>query len=530
MLYVWGMKRAVVFVFCLIGGLGFGQVTFQKTYGVLTGEDYGNSVQQTSDGGYIIAGSTNTSTPNYSDFYLIKTDSTGITLWTKTFGGVNWDVAYSVQQTVDGGYMIAGGYHLDLGAGDIFLIKTDSAGDTLWTKIYGTTIGNVEDCRSVQQTVDGGYIIAGTSGGVIWLIKIDSAGNILWTKIYSAIDAAAGYSVQQTTDGGYIVLGKKVTLGNGNDVYLIKTDSLGNHTWSKTYGGISDDVGNSVQQTTDGGYVITGFTNSFGPGNYSNLYLIKTDTAGNIMWNRTFGATGQGGEMGNSVQQTDDGGYIITGRTDNTGGFGSSDVYLIKTDSAGDTLWTKAYGGTGIDQGWAIRQTADGGYIITGFTNSFGAGNVYLIKTDANGNSGCNQVTTATMVMAPSTIVTSFATVVAAPPPTFVTTPAILVGSSGFTTTLCITTGTLPISNFQFPISMYPNPAFSNSQITFTYPSASSAREIALNDINGKEVARYALPLWSTTQTVKLPQMAKGVYVARVVGEGVSANVKFVIQ
>ncbi|MCH2023262.1 MAG: hypothetical protein MK207_12355, partial [Saprospiraceae bacterium] len=205
-----------------------------------------------------------------------------------------------------------------------------------------------------------------------------------WTKIIGVVDNEGGNSVQQTTDGGYIITGKNESYYFGiSDVYLIKTDNNGGHQWSKTFGGYSYDEGTSVQLTTDGGYIITGYTNSFGNGG-SDVYLIKTDNNGGQKWSRNFGGTGS--ENGQSVQQTTDAGYIITGST-NSFGNGGSDVYLIKTDDLGIEQWTKTYGGIGYDIGRSVQQTTDGGCIITGSTNSFGNGgsDVYLIKTDDNG-------------------------------------------------------------------------------------------------------------------------------------------------
>jgi len=353
-----------------------------KTYGG-GGYDYGRSVQQTADGGYIVAGETGSYGAGGMDVYLIKTDSLGDTLWIRTYGGGGGDFGYSVQQTIDGGYIVAG-YTGSYGVGgDVYLIKTNSSGDTLWTRTYGGTGTDIG--KSVQQTTDEGYIVTGytESYGMgesdVYLIKTDSLGDTLWTKTYVGGDQNYGRSVQQTADGGYIVAGDAIFYGAGGyDVYLIKTDSLGDTLWTKTYGGGEGDFGYSVQQTTDGGYIVAGYTWSYGVGE-SDVYLIKTDSLGDTLWTKTYG--GGEGDFSHSVQQTTDGGYIVAGHTMSYG-VGGRDVYLINTNASGDTLWTKTYGGGDFDIGYSVQQTTDGGYIVAGHTESYGEGEMdfYLIR------------------------------------------------------------------------------------------------------------------------------------------------------
>ncbi len=349
------------------------QTMWTKTFGG-SGYDGGSSVQQTTDGGYIIAGWK--SSNGNRDYYIIKTNSVGETLWTRTFSS---GFAMFAQQTTDDGYIITGRAL----APNMDLIKLNSNGTFLWGKGYEDASFN-----SVQQTSDDGFIICGVkynNDGDIYLVKTDANGDTNWTKSFDFGNDDYGHTVQQTSDGGYII-----SAGTGSmqpaKVCLIKTDANGNEVWRRIFYG-SDiwyvDWFSSVQQTTDGGYIITTTTQTFGAGE-EDIYLIKTDTNGDTIWTKTFG--GAGYDEGYSVQQTSDGGYIIVG-TKSDGSY--DDVYLIKTDASGNMVWTKTYGKSGwYDGGYCVKQTSDGGYIIVGETQSYGAGesDVLLIKTDANGN------------------------------------------------------------------------------------------------------------------------------------------------
>jgi uncharacterized delta-60 repeat protein len=366
-------------------------ISFAKTYGG-TDWDGATSAQQTSDGGYIVAGSTSSFGAGWYDIFLIKTDANGNIIWAKTYGGTSPEGTHSVQQTSDGGYIVVGNtWSFGAGGYDFFFFKTDANGNIQWAKTYGGT--DWEWSSSVQQTSDGGYIVAGQTRSFgagyedIFLIKTDANGNIIWAKTYGGTDWEKATSVQQTSDGGYIVAGWTKSFGAGNwDIFLIKTNTSGNIIWAKTYGGTGDDYAYSVQQTSDGGYIVAGYTYSFGAGGY-DFFLVKTDANGNIQWAKTYGGTNL--DSASSVQQTSDGGYIVAGWT-NSFGAGSSDAFLIKTDANGNIIWAKTYGGTGWDEANSVQQTSDGGYIVAGWTSSFGAGSndAFLIKTDANGNIG----------------------------------------------------------------------------------------------------------------------------------------------
>ncbi len=380
------IKNSVLYVILTLVFLHsplFGQApdtVWMKTYGG-TNYDRCFSVQQTTDGGYILGAMTMSYGAGDIDFWLIKTNTFGDTLWTKTYGGDTTDEAMSVQQTTDGGYFVAG-RSKSFGPGfiQIYFIKTDSLGDSIWAK----TLDANSVCYDARQTADTGYIIAGSIFGAtedIYLIKTNSLGDTLWSKIYGGGGADLCWSVRQTTDGGYILVGITGSFGAGSsDIWLLKTDENGDTLWTKTYGGTSWDYGISVDQTDDGGYIVTGRTNSFCVG-YSDIWLLRTDANGDTLWAKTYGEAGC--EGGRYVQQTSDGGFIVVAFTDSYGA-GDENAWILKTDSNGDTLWTVLYGGPEWDHLFAGQQTSDEGYVFAGHTTSWGSGvsDVWLVKTE----------------------------------------------------------------------------------------------------------------------------------------------------
>ena len=365
------------------------QAIFERTYGG-PDDDYGYSVQQTTDGGYIVTGITKSYGAGGKDVYLIKTDGAGDTLWTRTYGGSGYDFGWSVQQTTDGGYII-GGSTDSFGAGrqDVYLIRTDGSGGTVWTRTYG---GSRDDYGyGVQQTTDGGYIIAGCTTsfgdipddtlGDLYLIKTDSIGDTLWTLIYGGDSRDGAQSVRQTNDGGYVAVGETWSFpGWESNVFLVITDGDGVLRYVRSYGGSGGETGGDVQLTSDGGFIVTGSTSSF-MAPQGDVYLIKTDAEGDSLWTRTYGAGDI--ESGRSVQQTQDGGYIVVGSIYSQLA-ATGDAYLVRTDAFGDTLWTRRLGGESLDIGWSVDLTSDGGFIVTGETETHGDNymDVYLVKIE----------------------------------------------------------------------------------------------------------------------------------------------------
>ena len=364
---------------------------WSQTYGG-SGDDFAYSVIQTKDGGYALAGFTDSSGSGGFDFYLVKTDSAGNMNWSQTYGGSGDDEAYSVIQTSDGGYALAG-YTSSSGAGyyDFYLVKTDSAGNMQWSKTYGGA--GDDEARSLIQTSDGGYALAGWTdsfggGGYdFYLVKTDSAGKLNWSRAYGTAGDNQAYSVIQTSDGGYALAGYTDSSGNGgNDFYLVKTDAAGNMQWNMTYGGIGDDEAYSLIQTGDGSYALAGYTSSSSVGVY-NFWLVKTNSTGGMQWSQTYGLPGDS-EAYALVQNTTDEGYALGGFTDASGA-GGYDVWLVKTDSLDGVQWSQTYGGSSDDFAYSLIQTSDGGYALAGYTDSSGAGgnDFYLVKVDSTGAS-----------------------------------------------------------------------------------------------------------------------------------------------
>lgn len=331
-------------------------------------------------------------------------------VWSQAFGGADDEWAFSVIQCSDGGYVMAG-YTTSMGNGkaDSWTVKTDAQGNQQWNRTYGGSGFDWASC--VIQTFDGGYAIAGSTNSSTagdydcWLMKTDSSGNQQWNKTYGGIHNDYAASVIQTSDGGYALAGIKNSYNDGGyslavyrdlfivgdaDAWIIKTDSAGNELWNKTFGGTNDDGAFSVIQTSDSGYALAGNTYSFSGGNNTDIWLIKTDTFGNELWNRTFG--GAKDDFGYSVIQTGDGGYALAGIT-NSSGAGFEDAWLIKTDSSGNKLWDKTYGANLNDEAYCVLQTKDGGYALGGATVCIGAGfwDAWLIKTDVLGNTQWSQ-------------------------------------------------------------------------------------------------------------------------------------------
>lgn len=352
-----------------------------KTYGG-SSDDVAYSVCETADGGYIITGYTSSFGAGQQDAYLIKTYGNGDTVWTRTFGGASMDGAHFVREVSAGGYVIAG-YTETYGGGgkNVYLIKTDTSGLTEDTAIYATPLQDV--AYAFCETPDSGYIFIGYKNGPsgwvkgdLWILKTDATLDTIWTREYGGAGEDYGVTIQQTLDGNYIIAGITSSFGaNGKNVWIVKIDSNGDTLWTKVYGNNLEDVGYGVCSTSDGGYVVAGYINGTGQWTAGDLWLLKTDANGDTLWTKVYGTGGE--DFGFDVYETPDGGYVVAGRYAN-------DMWLLRTDASGDTIWTVKYGGVGVESALALSMTSDGGYIIAGYTSSFGNGanDLYLIKTE----------------------------------------------------------------------------------------------------------------------------------------------------
>jgi hypothetical protein len=353
-------------------------------------KDWANCVEPTADGGYIIAGVIWGMGGMQSAIYLVKTDAHGGKLWCKTFGQGDVNRGNSVQQTLDLGYIVAGTtWPKDEKHSDMVVVKTDPSGNEIWSRTYGGS--RRDEGHSVRQTTDGGYIVAGQTDSFgngnddVYLLKTDASGNEIWSRTYGGNRRDEGHSVRQTTDGGYIVAGQTNSFGNANEkVYLLKTDPEGNLVWSRSLGEGGRDRGESVRQTLDGGYIVAGTTWPF-EATYSDICLLKTDPEGREIWHKTFG--GRYGDHGFTVEQTRDGGYIVAGNTWPVGRIGQSRMVLLRTDGRGEEMWVKSFGGEGSTYGYSVCPTVDGGYVVAGKMEDLDKGNddICLLKTYGDG-------------------------------------------------------------------------------------------------------------------------------------------------
>jgi hypothetical protein len=353
----------------------------------------GWSVQELSTGGFIAVGRTQQLPDGNPDVYILRMDGNGDTLWTRKYGWPLIDEPNQVRETSDGNYIVVGKTQAVLDSTYYMLVlKVAPDGDTLWTRTYGQGY-QYSYGLCVEEVSTGGYILAGGCGtyaksAEAFLIRTDSDGDTLWTSLYGTISQEEIWSIQETHDSGFIAGGC-----TSQDVYLLRTDANGDSLWTRQYGGPSSEMGLSVKETPDSGYILAGSTWSYGSG-MSDAYYVKTDRDGDLVWQKTYGGTER--DQVNTVVVTTDSHYVSAGLTESFGPL-AANMWLVKMDADGDTVWTATYGGNGDDRAYWGEETSDGGFILIGSTNSFGAPqhNVYLVKTRQD-ESGVSEGTPAT--------------------------------------------------------------------------------------------------------------------------------------
>ncbi len=357
------------------------RLEWQRTFSG-SGNDYGKAVRSCRDGGYVIAGTYE------ADIAVIKTDAEGLVEWQVKHGdGSRLRTAEDIQQMPDGGFITVGMTCThEANSYDVYLIRLGDDGRLLWSKRLGQDRVS-EWANAIRPCADGGFIIAGATyesdsyNGDAYLVRIDDEGNQIWSASFGTPGIERALAVEETSDGGYIMAGATHHSLGGleGDVYLVKTSADGVETWSRSFGGGFHDEARSVRQTTDGGYIITGTAVSFDPA-IPKLYLLKTNSRGMETWSRTI--AGYCEMHGYSVLESVDGGYIVGGTTRSSSEYCAADGCVLKTDREGTVQWLKVVGAGGdiFDEGYCVEKTADGGYVLAGATGWSESGGRYHIS------------------------------------------------------------------------------------------------------------------------------------------------------
>lgn len=494
-------------------------VEWQRCFG---GSDFDQafSIQQTNDNGYIVAGFSNcvdgdvTENIGFQDYWIVKLDMTGNIVWQKSLGGSNDDWANSIRQTADSGFIVAGYSYsndndvtVNNGNHDIWIAKLDISGSLVWQKSYGGPAG--EEAYSIQQTTDGGYIVAGWSGsnsgdvsgnhGNIdsWIIKLDMDGNLEWQKSMGGSLGDYFWSVQQTTDGGFIVAGQTesndfdVSGNHGDrDYWIVKLDTGGNLVWQECLGGDSVDRAYSVQQIADGGFIVAGYSNSnnenvSGNNGAFDYWIVKLDTVGNLIWQKSLG--GSSGDAAYSIQQTADGGFVVGGYSlsndgDITEALGNGDYWIVRLDASGNLVWQKSMGGSVDDLAYSLQLTNDGGFIVAGWSLSNNG--------DVSGNHGSFDYWVVKLSSDSATGISLLA---------------------------------------RNDISLYPNPV--QSELTINLPTQANLSQIHIYDLQGR-IIELPIAFISTQAHIKTTALPDGFYLVQIINEntGMISTAKFVKQ
>ena len=513
------MKRALFFVAftSVISQMAaFCQSTFQETYA--SGSGFIWSCAPAYDGEFVFVGSTTASGAGNADVCLMKMDNNGSLLWAKTYGDTGVDYGNSVVQTLDSGFIIAGyTQRFGIAHNHVYVIKTDVDGNLVWSKTYDAN----DDCsaKCISLTNDGGYIITGSSmvwGSMreeVYLLKIDSAGNVLWSKSIGDSYEDFGTYVQQTQDGGYIVAGCYM----GTAVFLVRTDSLGDTLWTKTYGGPLQ-CPYSIIEAPDHGYFVAGIS-AYNTTDV-NGFILRTDSLGNISWVKLYGTIGF--DYFYMVSPAFGNGIIAAGFTNYTGQ-GAGDAYLVRVNSAGDTLWTKSFGDSLHQEGLCAIESTDHGYVMGGL---YGNDLFYILKTDSSGNSFCNTNNPGTIISNPQIQVYNFGTN-AIPVNTNANQCVNAVGNGGSMNTICSSLALNEVESHS--LMVYPNPSHNSFFLQLEKLNRESKIEIA--DIFGKIIHEENTSSQSKPEVeVHIENIQPGIYIVKVTALNKQWISKLIIQ
>jgi hypothetical protein len=363
------------------------EAVWNQTFGG-TGTDWGSSVLEMNDGGFVVVGFTESFGAGNSDAWLVRTDAAGNHVWNQTYGGINADAGFSVVEVSTGGFAICGETQsYGSGGDDVWLIRTDVTGHHLWNQTYGGL--DSDHGRSLIELSDGGFAIIGVTASFgagfddVWLIRTDSAGNHQWNQTYGGANMDSASSIIPVSGGFVFGGGTTSSFGaGGEDFWLGHTDTAGNLLWNQTLGGTEDDEGYSLKVLSDGGFILAGATASFGSSE-GDMWLVRTNSTGHRLWDQTFGTPSF--DWGWSVEVLSDGGFAVAGATYGKG-VGLFDAWLVRTDSSGNYLWDKTYGSVSSDWAFSVIQVSDGGFALACTTEGFGGGaeDMWLIRIPAD--------------------------------------------------------------------------------------------------------------------------------------------------
>jgi Secretion system C-terminal sorting domain len=505
------MKKILFLPLLLISVSGIAQV-FQFHYGTSSEED-GFPMKRMSNGDYLLAGSSRANSVGGKDATVYHTNSNGNLLWSKNYGGSADETVLYLAETLDHGFVACGETFSSSANGDVFLFRSDSVGNLAWWKNYGGIRYDI--AYSVLALSDGGFIMAGLSETApvdydAFLIRTNANGDTLWTKTFGGPSIDHAVQLIQTTDGGFLFCGKNLSYGSGYcDNWIVKTDAFGNLQWQNIVGGGGWDEANDVIETNSG-YVICGGSNSGGAGNY-DFMLMKTDLTGNLLWTKLYG--GSNVEDSYCIVEVPGKGFAFSGYTETFGighnrGTDSANVWLLLTDYNGDTLRTMSFGGVSKEECFALDRTATNGFALSGYTASFGDSlEPYLFTTDSLGEAGCNEkrsypdVNTINFIETQGAIVKSGIYAVS-------TFAAVTNTVNATETQLCggpLANEFIPENDFS--ITIFPNPA--NERITIS-SGTEIAEKIRLFDAYGNCVMEIKPQSVNTSIQTKL--FAAGIY------------------